>query len=177
MTVSANVVPSGVPAVLDDMYVVANPCTTATAINPGDYVSWSGSGIVPSSDDLAYWKVSGIGIAMDRNPAYDWAGRAVVNSALLIATRGLFRVSAAFSGQPDYGQLAYPDTTGSAVAAASGVTGLASTWNTASPVTVSGATAVVPVKGVAQVINWYNSGPAGTGQMDIRLWPRNADYY
>jgi len=30
---------------------------------------------------------------------------------------------------------------------------------------------------VAQVVGWYNSGPAGTGQMDVVLWDRNADYF
>jgi hypothetical protein len=173
MTVSANQAVSAIPAIDDDLYVSINASGTALIINPGDTVVFSGQYGIASTAN----KASAVGIAMDRNPAYDWAGRQVVNSALLVATRGIFRVSASFSGQPNLGLVAAMATTGSAVNAPSGLTGVASTWNTGTPVSVSGGTAAAPVSGIAQVIAWYNSGPAGTGQMDIRLWPRNADYY
>lgn len=159
----------------DSRYVVGDASGVALEINPNDYVAHSGKYIIAVHDAVAYWKASGIGIAMDRNPAYDPAGRQVVNSGLLIARRGVFRVSANFSGEPNGGVLAFPDMTGSGVNAPSGATGLGSVWNTAVPVSVSGATAAAPVKAVAQVINWYGPGP--TGQMDIALWDRNADYY
>jgi len=175
MTVSAKAAVSGIP-VRDDQYVVGHGGTTALVVNPGDYVAYSGSCVVAAPTALAYWKISGLGIALDRNPAYDAAGRQVVNSGILVATRGQFRVSAAHSGQVNHGVLAAMKTSGSAVNAASGVTGIGGTWITATPQTVSGGTAGVVV-GVAQVVGWYNSGPAGTGQIDIRLWPRNADYY
>ena len=176
MTVSAKNAVSGIP-VKDDQYVVGHGGTTANVINPGDYVAFSGSCVVAAPTALSYWKASGVGVALDRNPAYDNAGRTVVNSGVLVAKHGQFRVSAAFSGQPALGVLAAMDTSGSGVNAPSGQTGLGGTWTTASPVTVSGATAAAPVVGVAQVVGWYNSGPAGTGQLDIQLWPRNADYY
>lgn len=176
MTITANGINSGIP-VADDQYIVGNASGTALEINPGDYVSWSGQYLIATHDGVAFFKASGVGIAMDRNPAYDWAGRQVVNSALLVATRGVFRVSASFSGNPLLGVNAFPDMTGSAVNAPSGVTGLGAVWGTGAPVNVSGATAAAPPKGVAQVIGWYNSGPAGTGQMDIRVWPRTSDYY
>jgi len=86
-------------------------------------------------------------------------------------------VSAAFSGKPLFGVLAGPVMTGSGVMAASGVTGLGSTWNTAVPVSVSGGTAKAPVPAVATVFEWADTGPGGTGQLGIWLWPRNADYY
>lgn len=176
MTVSANAAVSGIP-VSDGQFVSLGAGSTANVINPGDWVAFSGQSIVAAPTALAYWKASGVGIAMDRNPARDWAGREVVNSAVLVARYGGFRVSASFSGQPALGTLAGPKTSGSGVNSPSGVTGVGSTWVTASPVTVSGATAAAPVPAVAQVVGWYNSGPAGTGQLDIVVWPRNADYY
>lgn len=178
MSVTAQVAGSGLPAVNDDRYVTVNAGTTANVVNPGDFVAYSGQAAVSVSDDVAYWKASGIGVALDRNPAYDPAGRQVVNSALLVATRGIFRVSAGFSGRVNLGVLAFPDTTGSAVNAPSGVTGVGAVWGTANPSTVSGGTAANAGKGVAQVIGSYPElGAAGTGQLDIRLWPRNGDFY
>lgn len=177
MAVTAQGAASAIPAVSDNMYVTVNPSGAALAINPGDYVAWSGQYAVAVHDGVAYWKASGIGIALDRNPAYDWAGRQIVNSALLVARRGTFIMSASFSGQPALGTLAFPDTTGSGVGAPSGATGVGSTWGTAQPRSVSAGTGGAPVNGVAQVIGWRNSGPAGTGQLEFALWDRNADYY
>lgn len=177
MTVTAK---GAVSAVLtqDDRYVTVHASGTAFEINPGDYVAFSGFWAVAANTGVAGWKASGIGIALDRNPAYDWAGRQVVNSALLVATHGVFRVSAHFSGQPLMGTIVIPATTGSAVNAPSGVTGVGAFWNTGAPLLLSGVTAAAAAQiGVAQVIGFYNSGPAGTGQLDIRLWPRNADYF
>jgi hypothetical protein len=79
----------------------------------------------------------GCGHRLHAQSCKDWAGRLVINSAVIVATRGTFAVSAAFSGKPLFGVLAGPVMTGSGVMAASGVTGLGSTWNTAAPVAVS----------------------------------------
>lgn len=178
MTVSAANAVSNIPMIKDDLYLYGNANTTANVINPGDWVVWSGSGIAAAEDAQAYYKVSGAGIALDRNPAYDNAGRLVVNSALIIATRGVFRVSANFSGQVLNGVLAFPDTTGSAVNAPTGLTGVAAKWNTANPVQISANPTGAPSKGVAQVIASYPAlGLAGTGQMDIRLFRVGVDWY
>lgn len=176
MSVTAPNVTYGNPAG-DDTFLYGHASATGNVINPGDWVIWSGNYLAAAEDAQAYWKVSGAGIAMGKNPMHDEAGRTITNTALLIVTHGIFRVSAAFSGQPLYGVIARPATTGSGVNAPSGVTGVAATWVTAVPGSVSGGTAANVGQGVAQVINWINSGPAGTGQMDIRVWPRNADYY
>lgn len=173
MTVTANQAQSGIPAWVDSPYVLMPASGTASVINPGDYVVASGNYIIAATA----LKQSGVGIALDRNPAYDWAGRQVNNSALLVGTRGYFHVSANFSGRPKLGVLAYMDATGSAVNAPSGVTGLAPVWQTANPISVSGATAAAPSQAVAQVVAWNAAGNGGTGEMDIRLWDRNADYY
>lgn len=175
MSVTGAYANSAIP-VADSMYFPA-AASGALEVNPGDYLAWSGQCVIAVNTGVAYWKASGAGIAMDRSPIIDWAGRSGPNTALIVATRGVFRVSAHFSGQPNLGTLVAPFTTGSGVNAASGTTGIGSRWNTATPVSVSGATAAAPVLGIAQVIGWYNSGPAGTGQLDIRLWDRNGDYY
>jgi hypothetical protein len=177
MTVSASLAVYNTP-MADDQYVVGNANATTNVINPGDWVILSGSGIAAAEDAQAYFKVSGLGIAMDRNPAVDWAGRSVVNSALVVATRGVFRVSAAFSGEVLNGVLAYPVTTGSAVNAPTGLTGVAATWQTAAPVRISANPTGAPSLGLAQVINSYPElGPAGTGQMDILLRSHLVDYF
>lgn len=178
MTTTANPAVFNNPMVSDDLYVVGNANATTNIINPGDWVILSGSGIAAAEDAQAYFKVSGLGIAMDRNPAVDWAGRSVVNSALVVTTRGIFRVSAAFSGQVLNGVHAYPATTGSGVNVSTGVTGVAATWLTGVPRSISGNPTGALALGVAQVIASYPTlGPAGTGQMDILLRSHLADYY
>ena len=178
MTVSALNAAFSTPMVADDTYIVGNALSTTNVINPGDWVIASGTGIAAAEDAQAYFKASGLGVALDRNPAHDWAGRAVVNSALVIATRGQFRVSAAFSGKVLNGVLAYPVTTGSAVNASTGLTGLAATWQTAAPVRISANPTGAPSLGVTQVIASYPElGVAGTGQMDVLLRSRLPDYY
>lgn len=152
------------------------PASGVAEINPGDYLAFSGQYVIAVHDAVAFFKASGAGIAVDRNPAYDWRGVAVNNSALIYAREGKFRVSASFSGRPNLGVLVFPDMTGSAVNGVSGATGLGSVWGTALPVSVSGGTAAAPSKAVASMVAWY-PGNAGTGEMDIQLWQRNADYY
>lgn len=171
MTVTAQGAASAVPAVLDNALITVH---ASGDINPGDYVAFSGQYGIAVHDGVSYWKASGIGIALDRSPAYDPAGRPVVNSALLVARRGTFVVSASFSGQPNLGVLAFPDMTGSG--ALSGSAGIAPVWGTANPVTVSGGTGAAPVKAVAQVVG-FRPGAGGTGQLEIALWDRHADYY
>lgn len=178
MTVTAKQAVPSIPVYSDDLYIVGNASGTALPINPGDYVAFSGNYIAAVEDAQAYWKASGVGIALDANPAYDVFGRQIVNTALVVATRGVFRVTAAFSGQVLLGNIAFPATTGSAVNAPSGVTGVGATWGTAAPAAVSGGTAANAGKGVAQVVAWYGANAvAGTGQMDVRLWGRTSDFY
>lgn len=176
MSVTAKQVFSAVP-VSDGMYITVDASGTALEVNPGDYVAYSAYYGIAVNDGVGSWKASGVGIAVDRNPRTDEYGNKVINTALVVARYGVFRVSASFSGKPLFGVVAFPDTTGSAVNAPTGLTGVGSTWGTGTPVSVSGGTGAAPVAGVAQVIGYYNSGPAGTGQLDVVLWDRNADYY
>lgn len=177
MTVSAQNAVSAIP-ITDDQYVLGNANATTNIINPGDWVVLSGSGIAAAEDAQAWMKSSGLGIAMTRNPAVDWAGRSVVNSAVIVATRGIFRVSAGFSGKVLNGVQAYPMTTGSAVNAPTGLTGVAATWQTAIPRQVSANPTGVPPLGVAQVLASYPElGLGGTGQMDILLRSNLPDFF
>lgn len=178
MTVTASNATTNIPNTPDDTYVYGNANTTANVINPGDWVVWSGSGVAAAEDAQAYYKVSGAGVALDRNPVLDRAGRTVVNSGLVIQTRGLFLVSASFSGRPLLGVHAYPVTTGSGVNASTGVTGVHATWNTAVPIQISANPTAGSPSGVAQVIASYPaSGLAGTGQLLIRLMPPGPAWY
>ena len=178
MTVTAGNAAYNTPMISDDTYVTGNANATTNIINPGDWVILSGSGIAAAEDAQAYFKVSGLGIALDRNPAYDNAGRAVVNSGLLVSTRGIFRVSASFSGKVLQGVLAYPVSTGSAVNAPTGLTGVAATWNSAAPVQISANPTGGPSLGVAQILRSFPElGLAGTGQMDILLRSHLVDYF
>lgn len=184
MTVSAAIAASGFP-VQEDMYITVHASGTGLVVNPGDWVIFSGSYGIASEDADAYFKVSGAGVALDCNPVFDQFGRQVVNSALLVATRGLFLFSAAFSGSPLLGLPVYPVTTGSGVKAPSGVTGVGATWNTATPQSLSGLAASAsasaspaPNLGVGQLLAWRNPGnAAGTGQLLVRVWSPRNDYY
>src|SRR6185369_112325 len=107
---------------------------------------------------------------------YDPAGRTIQNSGLRFVRMGVLRVSANFSGQPALGVGVYPDATGSGVAAPTGQTGRAATWQTSVKLSNSGATGAGG-SGVAQVVGWRGAGNGGTGQMDVLLLPPRPDYY
>ena len=177
MSVTAPSINYGMP-IVDDQYIAVNPSGTANIVNPGDYMIASGNYWIPTAVGNANAKSSGLGIALTRNPAYDWAGRQVLNSGVVVNTRGVHRVSAGFSGQVKVGVLAYPNATGSGVNAPSGTTGLGATWQTAAPSQISANPTGAPNLAVAQVLAWYgDNAVAGTGQMDIRLLSNNPSYF
>lgn len=176
MTVNPASAANGLPLTWET-YFFKGSASGLQAINPGDWLAWSANNIIPTNaGDKAFWKASGIGVALEANPLYDPAGRQINNSALLIGAGGVFRVTAAFSGQPAYGVGAYPVATGSGVNAPTGLTGVGATWQTGIKLITSGGTGAGG-SGVALVINWYNNGAAGTGQMDILVVPPRPDYY
>ena len=85
--------------------------------------------------------------------------------------------SANFSGVPTLGLGAYPDATGSGVAAATGLTGLGATWQTAQVVNNSAlsGTANAQQPAVATVIGSTNFANAGTGELVLYLSPLAPD--
>jgi len=171
---------TGISAVLDvpAIHDVAIGTASATGtINVGDWLAYSGQYVVPTNaGQTAYWKASGAGVAIESNPVYDPAGRSVQNSGLRFVRMGVLRVSANFSGQPALGVGVYPDATGSGVAAPTGQTGRAATWQTSVKLSNSGATGAGG-SGVAQVVGWRGAGNGGTGQLDVLLLPPRPDYY
>lgn len=146
--------------------------SASARINVGDWVAYSGQFVfATNSGHTAYWKTSGAGVALDSNPTYDRYGNVVTATALKVLVEGVIRQSANFSGIPALGIGAYPDATGSGVAAPTGLTGLGATWNTAQVVNHSAlsGTATPQAAPVATVIGSYNHSNAGTGELDLRL--------
>lgn len=144
-------------------------------IGVGDYLIYSGQKVIPTAmGTLAHVKASGAGIAVDANPVSDWYGASKTNTGLRFVRGGIFRVSAAFSGQIPLGTPVYPASTGSGVYAATGQTGVAATWQSAPPVANS---ANALSSGIARVVGWHDVGNGGTGEMDILLTPSRPDYY
>lgn len=163
---------SAVPAVGYTLDVFIGEASASNTINVGDYLVFAGNGV--RSTALGAATPSGAGIALESSPVYDQWGNSVNNTALRFMIQGRMRVSASFSGQPALGLSVYPVATGSGVAGVTGLTGVASTWNTAAPVANS---ANENSSGVGRLLKWYNSGPAGTGQMDILITPPAPGYY
>lgn len=166
---------SGVLAAPGLPYKTDISLATASAtgnISPGDWLAYSGQFVVATnSGHTAYWKTSGAGVALESNPMIDQAGRNVLNSGMKIMVEGQVWVSAGFSGQPALGLGAYPNATGSGVAAPTGLTGVGATWQTAQVQNGSAlsGTANGQQAPVATVIGSQNFSNGGTGELLIRL--------
>lgn len=166
------------PAQFNIQIEVGVPINGAT-VNVGDWLAYSGTSIFPTyagHASTAYWKASGAGYAIESNPIYDAAGRAVQNTALRFVREGVIRATAAFSGVPSYGLGAYPVATGSAVAAPTGQTGVGATWQTGVKLPVSGGTGAGG-SGIATVVGHRINGNGGTAELDLLLLPPRPDYY
>lgn len=147
-------------------------------VNVGDHLVYSGQYVAATyAGGLAYWKASAAGVAIEANSAIDQAGRVVLNTALKFVRQGVIRASAACSGAVNLGVGAYPASTGSGVAGATGLTGVGATWQTSVKLPSSGSTGAGG-SGVALVIGWDGSrAVAGTGQLDLLILPPRPDYY
>lgn len=149
-------------------------------INVGDWLQYSGQFVLvgfSGQGSTAYWKTSGAGVALESNPMYDQFGNSVQNSGMKILTQGILHVTASFSGRPALGVGAYPDASGSGLAAPTGLTGIGATWQTAQVQNHSGlsGTATPQAAPVATVIGSQNFGNAGTGELIVRLMPLAPD--
>jgi hypothetical protein len=167
----------------DDAVIEGNPRATTNIITKGDYVIASGSACVGAESSLAtQLRASGLGIALANNPAYNELGVAIVNSSLPIATRGVFRVSAASAttqGHWPVGCPVLPSTTGSGVVGTTGQTGMGSIWETAAVVsdTTAWSAARAFFSGVGKVIKLVKVGAEGVAQAEIELFPQGAHGY
>lgn len=171
MSVSGN---SAVPATPYQWNIGLAVAQSTGVINVGDWLQYSGQFALPGfsgQGSTAYWKTSGAGVALESNPVYDQAGRAIQNTAMKILVEGSLWVTAAFSGVPPLGLGAYPVSTGSGVFAPTGNSGVGATWQTAAPLNHSGlsGTATPQAAPVATIIASRNFGNAGTGELLVRL--------
>lgn len=145
-------------------------------INVGDYVSYSGHRVFASNSGFsAFWKASGLGVALECSPVYDQAGRTAINTGLKVLTQGIIRVSGGTSGSGTLGLGAFPIATGSGVAAPTGLTGIGALWSGINPVIASGATAG-EASPVAKIIG-VNMAGGQTAQFDLLLLPVRPDLY
>lgn len=152
-------------------------------INVGDWLTYSGSFVLPGSSYTPANKASAAGIALDSNPQYDSYGNVVTASALLYGRAGVYRVSGA-SGAAAWtlGQPVWPSATGSGVAAPTGLTGVGALWAQAAKVALStgidaGTGALIAfATGVAIVVG-FTAVAHNSAELDILLIPPRPDYY
>lgn len=163
----------------DDATVVGSASGVASA-NRGDWVAASAfwfaganSGFIASP---AY-KASGVGIALDNSPWYDELGVARSQTALAVATRGIFRVtgSSGASGEFPVMSPVYPRTTASGILGQSGATGIAAIWGTAPMQGISANPTGAVASGVGRLLKVISEG--ATGQWDVWITPSRPDYF
>ena len=95
---------------------------------------------------------------------------------LKILVQGIIRVSGAQSGSATLGLLAYPNATGSGVAAPTGLTGLGATWTAIAPVAISSNPTGQIAAARGKVIG-VNMAGGQTPQLDVLLSPGIWGYY
>lgn len=163
----------------DDLMVAYNARLVANVITKGDFVIGSGTAIIAAESSLnaSSLRMSGLGIALENNPIYDSRGVAVANTALMVAKRGLFRVSAISAtneGHWPYATPVFPATTGSGIVGQTGATGVGAIWATADVVadTTGWSAARAYFSGVGQVVKLVKVGDVGVAQADILLNPQ-----
>lgn len=169
---------TGIPGFpfFDDRVIPVSASGLASTATVGDWMIASAQWAIPALNTTIgspAYKTSGLGIALDQNAAYDPLGRAINNSGLTVARRGVFRVSAANSGTArtiPIGSQVFPSSTGSGIVGQTGATGVGSTWATAPMVGISAAIGALTANiasGVGIVINHPIGGDSGVGQIDI----------
>ena len=143
----------------------------------GDWIIASaqwGIPAVPATIGSPAFKVSALGVAMENNPTFDPLARAINNSAFLVLTRAVLRVSASASATArtiPIGSHVYPASTASGIVLVppAVATGVGAMWLTAPPQGISANPTGALASGVAQVINHPIGGDSGLGQIDIRF--------
>lgn len=176
MAVTAVSAVAAVPYKTDIGIITAHATGT---INVGDWVFYSGQRVLAGyagMSNTAYDLASGAGVALESNPVYDQAGRTAINSGLKILVQGIIRVSGAQSGQPNLGLLAYPASTGSGVAAPTGLSGLGATWTAIEPVAISSNPTGQICAARGKIIGTHLAG-GQTAQLDVLVSPGINGYY
>jgi len=167
------------PRYADDQ-IIFGSASGAGIITYGDWVAASGYWVFAANTGFIAagnaYRASGMGIALDQNPTYDELGVSRSNSAVPIATRGVFRVTgqSGASGEFPVWTPVAPILTGSGIVGQTGATGIGSRWFTAAPISVSGGAAVF-ASGVAHLLRVISDG--STGQWDIVVAPLSPQYF
>lgn len=159
-------------ALYDDAIIPVSASGTST-ITPGDWVIWSASWAVASTDATIgspAYKTSAAGLALAANPTYDDQGNAINNSGLPVLRRGVIRVSGANSataGTIPIGSHVYPDTSASGIVGQTGATGVGPIWATAPPQGISANPTGAIASGVGILIGVPKAGDATAIQYDV----------
>ncbi len=113
------------------------------------------------------FRTSGMGIALDNSPVYDSQGNARAQSALAIATRGIFRVTAMSGASAEFPVWTpvVPRTSASGIVGQTGATGIAGIWGTAPMQGISANPTGAIASGVGRILKVISDG--STGQWDI----------
>lgn len=170
---------SAVPALPFKTNISIITAQATGTINAGDWVFYSGHRVLAGFAGLAstaYDLASGAGVALESSPVYDQAGRTAINTGLKILVQGIIRVSGAQSGSATLGLLAYPNATGSGVAAPTGKSGLGAVWTAIAPVAISSNPTGQIAAARGKVIG-VNMAGGQTAQLDVMLSPGIWGYY
>lgn len=159
----------------DDVVPVSASGVGGVTATRGDWIIASaqwGIPATPATIGSPAFKVSALGVALENNPTFDSLGRAINNTAFLVQTRGVMRVTATASGTArtiPIGSFAYPGTTSSGIVGQTGATGIGPVWVTAPPQGISANPTGALASGVAQVLAHPVGGDSAVGQIDVRF--------
>lgn len=150
--------------------------STANTAHIGDWLAYSGKQVIAVSTADAYYRASGIGIALAQNPAWAEQGSAYYLTGMPVGKLGVFRVSGT-TGNYSAGQFVFPVAVGSGQVGQTGRTGKAALWSAtaANPnfITSIGGTfqsgSALPNSAVGRILRVIASG--STGQWDIEIFP------
>ena len=155
---------------LADDAVVYGSASGVAVTTRGDFVAassyWVGGANTGWIATPAF-RTSGMGIALDNSPFYDELGVARANSAIPIATRGIFRVTAMSGASAEFPVWTpvVPRTTASGIVGQTGATGIAGIWGTAPMQGISANPTGAVASGVGRILKVISDG--ATGQWDI----------
>jgi hypothetical protein len=140
-----------------------NMGSTANTAHVGDYLAFSGDQVIAVSTANAFFRASGIGIALDQNPKWTNQGSAYHLTGMPVGVGGIYRVSAV-SAVYSAGDYVFPVLLGSGQVGQTGRTGRAAVWS-ATAAYLTG----TPVSAVGRILKRLAQG-ATTGQLDIELF-------
>ena len=165
---------------MSDDSVIYGSASGGAITTRGDYVAASGYWVGGANTGwigTPAFATSGMGIALDNNPWYDELGSARSQSALPIATRGIFRVTAMSGASAEFPVMTpvVPRLTASGIVGQTGATGISGIWGTAPMQGISANPTGAIASGVARLLKVISDG--STGQWDIWEFPIPPKYF